>query len=201
MATALLVRISGTTGNGAMPWIGVSHRLATDASGTDGATAAIAANMTEAFPVDSAGNMICWITDYVASPFLLAGQIDFSLNAREDATTTNISVRARVCKVPARIEDGVTLVGKYDYGTELGTSGGDRTWSGTPASPVPFELNSRLLVFFSFYNFGTAAAGTGTISNDVQNGVTLTETVTFNTAPALVPIRSVPVLGQPRPLF
>lgn len=200
MATVLSIGIDGNSDTGALPGLVVTQALGAG-TGASNPVTQIAAGMVETQLVNNGGTGIGWITGYVAVPFSLAGQIDFSINAREDATGTNISLRAKVVKVPARIEDGFAHVGTFDYGSELATGAGDRTWSGTPASPVLFERNSRILLILFYRAFGTPAAGTGTFADDAQNSMTLTEDVTFSTTPILTPIRSLPILGQPRPLF
>lgn len=202
MATVLSIDIDGGANidTGVLPGLGVTQSLGAGI-GTQNPVTQIAAGMVEQQLVNQNGNPVAWVSNYVAVPFTLAGQIDFSINAREDATATNISLRAKVSKLPARIEDGFTRVGTFDYGSELATGTGDRTWSGTPATPVLFERNSRILLILFYRAFGTPAAGTGTFVDDEHNSMTLTEDVIFSTTPILMPIRSVPVLGQPRPLF
>lgn len=199
MATALLLRINGTTSTGDLPWM-TTFRAGPD-TGSSNSTTQIPASMVELLPTDANGIPFCWVTGYVATPFSLAGQIDFSINAQESGTSVNVSLRAKVGKIPADARRAMQLVLSADYASELATGGGDRTWSGTPGAAVDFELNSRIVLMILFRNFGTAAAGTAQISNDVQNGMTLTETVTFSETPILNPIRSIPILGQPRPLF
>lgn len=200
MATALILRINGTTSTGDLPWLGTTFRAGLD-TGTSNATTQIPASMIELLPTDANGIPFCWVTGYVAAPFTLAGQVDFSINAQESVSTVNVSLRAKVGKIPADASRAMQLVLSADYSTELATGGGDRTWSGTPGAAVDFELNSRIVVMILFRNFGTAAAGTAQITNDNQNSMTLTENVTFSETPIFNPIRSVPILGQPRPLF
>lgn len=202
MATFLEIDIDsgGGVDTGFLPGFGVTQAFA--GGGHQSPTTQIGAGILEQQIVNSGGSPVFWLSGYVAAPFTLAGQIDFSINAVENSTSTNISLRAKVSKLPARIEDGYTLVGIFDYGSELGTSSGDRTWSGTPSTPVLFEKNSRLLLSLWFRAFGTTAVGTGTFNTDGQNGMTLTEDVTFSDTPVVLsPIRSIPILGQPRPLF
>lgn len=202
MATTLSIDIDGGAGTdtGVLPGLGVTQTLGAG-TGTQDSVTQIAAGMVEQQLVNQNGNPVAWVSNYVAVPFTLAGQINFSINAREDVAGTNISLRAKVSKLPARIEAGFTHVGTFDYGSELATSTGDRTWSGTPATPVLFERNSRILLILFYRAFGTPAAGTGTFFDDGQNSMTLTEDVTFSTVPLISPIRSIPILGQPRPLF
>lgn len=199
MATALPLRINGTTSTGDLPWM-TTFRLGS-ATGTSSVTTQIPASMVEMLPTDANGIPFCWVSGYVATPFTLAGQIDFSVRAQESVSTVNVSLRAKVVKLPADASRSAQLVLSADYGSELGTSGTDIAWNGTPGAAVDFELNSRLALMVLFRNFGTAAAGTTTISNDADNAMTLTETVTFSETPLFNPIRSIPILGQPRPLF
>lgn len=199
MATALPLRINGTTSTGDLPWM-TTFRLGST-TGTSASTTQILANLIETLPTDANGIPFCWVSGYVAAPFTLAGQIDFSVRAQESGSTVNVSLRAKVVKLPADASRSAQLVLSADYGSELGTSGTDIAWNGTPGAAVDFELNSRLALMVLFRNFGTAAAGTTTIHNNTNNAMTLTETVTFSETPLFNPIRSIPILGQPRPLF
>ena len=178
MATTLDAKVNGTSNTGVMSFIGVSQALG--GSGSTSPSTQIAAGMAETMVTNANGIPLLWASGYVVTPFVLAGLINFSFNAIEDVAATNISLRAKVGKLPARQAGGYTHVGTFDYGSELGTSSGDRTWSGTPSTPVPFERNSRIVLFLFYRAFGTPAAGVGTIQNDTQNGMTLTEDVTFS---------------------
>lgn len=145
---------------------------------------------------------LAWVSDYVAQPFTLAGTVTFAIRAYESATTVNIGLRGKLIRLPWDQTEDMAVVASANRSGEIATSATDYTWTATPTSTL-FKVNDRLM--FQGFWYPTNATGTGTAEiNGVGSAnkyVQLTEDVTFSTSPILIPIRSVPVLGQPRPLF
>lgn len=145
---------------------------------------------------------VAWVSDYVAQPFTLAGTVTFAIRAYESATTVNIGLRGKLIRLPWDQTEDMAVVASANRSGEIATSATDYTWTATPTSTL-FKVNDRLM--FQGFWYPTSATGTGTAeingAGSANKYVQITEDVTFSTSPILIPIRSVPVLGQPRPLF
>lgn len=145
---------------------------------------------------------VAWVSDYVAQPFTLAGTVTFAMRAYESATTVNIGLRGKLIRLPWDQSEDMAVVASANRAGEIATSATDYTWTATPTSTL-FKVNDRLLFQGFWYPVSATGAGTAEL-NGAGSGnryVELTEDVTFSTTPILLPIRSVPILGQPRPLF
>lgn len=161
---------------------------------------------------DSAENRerqaMAWVSDYVAAQFTMAGTITFAARARESSTSVNICLRGKIFRIPADpTVDGMPIVCVGTRSGEITTSNADYTWTGTPTSTV-FKVNDRI-GFMGFWHAGTGggtttASGSGYINNGGSGNryVEFTEDIVFSSTPVILnPIRSIPILGQPRPLF
>lgn len=174
--------------------------------GSPTATSQIVANMdTEQRWFDDRSGAkadMAWVSDYVAQPFTLAGTVTFAIRAFESATTVNIGLRGKLIRLPWDPTEDMAVVASANRSGEIATSATDYSWTATPTS-TPFKVNDRLMFQGFWYPVGTAATGTAQLHDggSANKYVQLTEDVTFSTSPILTPIRSVPVLGQPRPLF
>lgn len=145
---------------------------------------------------------VAWVSDYVAQPFTLAGTVTFAIRASESATTVNIGLRGKLIRLPWDQTEDMAVVASANRSGEIATSSTDYTWTATPTSTL-FKVNDRLMFQGFWYPTSTTGAGTAAINDagSANKYVQITEDVTFSTSPILIPIRSVPVLGQPRPLF
>lgn len=168
----------------------------------------IAANMAAEQPWldDRSGTELhlAWVSDFVALPFTLAGTVTMAVRAQESGTSVNIGLRGRLYRIPAdTLAEDMAEVAVGSRSGEISTSATNYTWTATPASTL-FKVNDRLLFRGFWYpQGGTVASGTGTLASGSSDNryVELTEDVVFSTTPILNPIRSIPILGQPRPLF
>lgn len=145
---------------------------------------------------------LAWVSDYVAQPFTLAGTVTFAIRAFESATTVNIGLRGKLIRLPWDQSEDMAVVASANRGGEIATSATDYSWTATPTS-TPFKVNDRLMFQGFWYPTSTTATGTAQLhdGSSANKYVQLTEDVTFSTSPILTPIRSVPILGAPRPLF
>lgn len=201
MATTLQYGTSGTLVS-ALAGLGTIKLM--DAQGGGTRTTQITPSMVEQRMFDSNTNAdLGWVTNYVAVPFTLAGQVSFGLRASESGTGVNIGLRAKIIRWPADTTiNPMQIVLTADRSGEIATSNTDYTWSATPGAGVSFSVNDRILFLPYWYpQGGTTATGTATFNDDAQNEVTFTEDITFSATPIVFPLRSIPILGQPRPLF
>ena len=215
MATQLTYGINSTILT-AFSGLSAAVRRLGDSAGSGDVETFIAAGMSdsnneeEQIWVDSANGRrrqaMWWISDYVAAEFTMAGTITFATRARESSTSVNVGVRGKIFRIPADpTVDGIPLVCLGERTGEIGTSSTDYTWTATP-TPTAFKVNDRI-GFAGYWHAntesGTTAAGSAYINGSGSGRyVEFTEDIVFSSTPVVLnPIRSIPILGQPRPLF
>lgn len=194
MATTLGYGTNGTLVS-ALNGFGTTRLM--DSRSGGGRTTQIAASMVEQRWFDSDTNLeMAWVSQFVAAPFTMAGEIAFGARAQQSATSVNVGLRGKILRLPADLRgNGLQVVLTASRSGEIGTSATDYTWTGTPGAGVPFAVNDRIMFLGYWYpQGGTTAAGTATLSADEQNEVTFTEDILFSATP----VPTAPIVTLPR---